>query len=222
MVTTTIATSTAIIKVLVVGRRTAFLDGVASLLEASEGIEVVHGGDDVEKLLGDTAEVIPDVVIMPVGRGSGIQLNSIRRVYRRLPAIRFVAISPPGQDEAVIGALRDGASACLTTNCTSDELILAVRGVYGGQSYLDPGVASTVIRRATRPVPEIPGLLTRREIAVLILLARGGTNKRIARELTLSVNTIKTRLARIYEKLEVSTRAQAVARGLSEQLIDLD
>ena len=101
-------------------------------------------------------------------------------------------------------------------------MILAVRGVYGGQSYLDPGVASTVIRRATRPVPEIPGLLTRREIAVLILLARGGTNKRIARELTLSVNTIKTRLARIDEKLEGATRAQAVARGLSEQLIDLD
>lgn len=210
------------INVLIAGRRTAFLDGVAYLLGASNGIEVLHGVEHVTALLGDRAEAVPNVVITAVGCGSGCDPSSIRRVRRKLPAIRFVAISPPEHDEIVIGVLRAGASACLTTDCTSDELILAVRDVHLGQSYLDPSAASTVIEHATRPVPVVPGLLTGRELAVLMLLARGGTNKRIARDLMLSVNTIKTRLARIYEKLEVSSRAQAVARGLSEQLIDLD
>lgn len=222
MTTSTIATNTTNIKVLVAGRHTAFLDGVASLLKATEGIEVARDMEDVAFLLGGSAGTIPDVVVTPVGCGSGCQLDSMRRVRRRFSTIRFVAISPPERDAIVIGAFRAGASACLTTNCTSNELILAVKGVYSGQVYLDPGVASTVIRRATRSAPDIPGLLTYRELAVLALLAEGGTNKQIALELELSVNTIKTRLARIYEKLDVSTRSQAVARGLNKRFIDLD
>lgn len=213
---------TARVRVLIAGRHTAFLDGVTTLLDARDEFQVTRAAEDTAAVLNATAENVPEVVITSVKPGDGVGLNSIRLVRKRSPNVRFVVISGLKNPVAAIDYLKAGADACLSIHCTSEELMRAVRQVSLGRSYLDPDFASSVIRRAAGSEPETAALLTRRELTVLKLLAMGGTNKQIAHALTLSVNTVKTRLARIYEKLGVTSRAHAVAFGIKERIIDLE
>ena len=136
--------------------------------------------------------------------------------------LRFVVISSPRYEDTFVTDSGFEANAYLSQDCSSEELIHAVSGMDSVRRFRNSDDAFLPVPSDPRHNTESHILLTTKELRVLGLLARGGTNKEIARNLALSVNTVESRVARIYEKLGVSSRAEAVAQGLKGRLIDLD
>lgn len=176
------------------------LVGMAS--SAEEGLELI------EKLRPDVA-----VIDYSLPKMSGVEMCEI--VTRQFPLIPVIILTTYLDDEVVKSSLEAGAQAFVFKDVDAKELKRAVRAVAGGQSVLDPKVAGRVIgwaHKATRlkPPPSTPAL-SRREVEVVRLIARGLSDQDIADEIGLSRNTIKTYVRRILWKLGCKSRAEAVA-----------
>jgi DNA-binding NarL/FixJ family response regulator len=152
-------------------------------------------------------------LLMPVMDG----LTATARIRRELPETEVIALTSVLENASVTQAVRAGAAGYLLKDTEAHELRRAIKAAGAGQVQLSPKVAAQLLREATAPLIP-PSALTERETAVLCLLAKGQANKEIARHLGISEETVKTHVARIFDKLRVSSRTQAalyaVQRGL--------
>jgi NarL family two-component system response regulator LiaR len=125
------------------------------------------------------------------------------------------------EDEQLVqGVLAAGAISYLLKNVTSDELAKAIRDAVSGRSTLSPEAASALVH-ATRPTKQPTYDLTEREMEVLNLVAQGHSNQQIAETLVISVATVKAHISSILSKLEVSSRAEAIAFAIKHKLVAL-
>lgn len=217
------------IRVLIVDDHALFRRGLAQLLLAEEGIEVVGEGEDGEDAVRRAEELAPDVVLMDVRmpRTSGIEAT--RRLAAALPAARILMLTVSDEEDDLYEAIKAGAAGYLLKEVSIDEVADAVRAVMHGQTLISPSMASKLIQefnslsrraesRRLLPVPH----LTDREMEVLKLVARGLTNRDIADELFISENTVKNHVRNILEKLQLHSRTEAVIFAVREHILDLD
>ena len=150
---------------------------------------------------------------------SGVE--AMRTIGSRDPDVRFIGDT----DEYIFDAIEAGATGYLLKDTSREELFNAVRAVHRGESQIEPGVAAKVLSRfqeLSRHGPEHNReSLSEREIEVLQLIARGSANKQIAGELLISESTVKTHVANIFRKLNVSHRTEAVTQALQRGIIKL-
>ncbi|MDL4776028.1 MULTISPECIES: response regulator [Thermomonosporaceae] len=206
------------IKVMVVDDQTIVRAGFAALLAAQEDITVVGEAGDGREAVRLAERNRPDVVVMDIRMPGMDGIEATRHILARPGAedVRVLVLTTFDVDEYVYEALSVGASGFLLKDATAEELVSAVRVVARGDSLLAPQVTGRLIReftkqRRNRPqAPSALGTLTARENEVLVLIAGGLSNGEIARRLVVSEHTVKTHVARVFTKLGLRDRAQAV------------
>jgi DNA-binding NarL/FixJ family response regulator len=200
-------------RVVVVDDQDMVRAGFAALLSAQDDIEVVGQAADGQAALEVCAATTPDVVLMDVRMPVLDGVEATRRLADS--PVRVLMLTTFDIDDYVYAALRAGASGFLLKDATPEELVAAVRVVAAGESLLAPVVTSRLIAHFARQpalasTPPALDVLTPREREVLTWVARGESNTEIAARLTLAEQTVKTHVSRIFLKLGIRDRAQAV------------
>jgi DNA-binding NarL/FixJ family response regulator len=214
-----------VIRVVVADDQEMVRAGFRLLLERVEDIEVVAEAEDGAQAVELVARLRPDVVLMDIRMPGLDGLAATEQVLDRTPGTKVVVLTTFDVDEYVFSALRIGASGFLLKSSPAERLVRAIRLVAEGDAMLDPAVTQRVIERfgAQRlpdpvPTPEL-GRLTRRELEVLVEVARGLSNAEVAQELIVSETTVKTHVARVLMKLGLRDRIQAVVLAYESGII---
>jgi NarL family two-component system response regulator LiaR len=177
--------------------------------EATNGVEAV---ELVERLL-------PDVVLMDLVMPELDGIGAIRRIREVAPSTRVIALTSFADDEKVFPAIKAGAAGYLLKDVRPADLADAVRKASRGEALLAPSVAARLMQEVSGERPA-PAGLTERELEVLRLIARGMSNKQIARELVVSEKTVKTHVSNILAKLHLADRTQAALYAVREGLAE--
>lgn len=205
------------IRVLVADDQAIVRDGLVTVLDLSDEVEVVGQAADGAEAVRLAADLTPDVVLMdlrmPVLDGAG----ATARILAERPATRVLVLTTFADDASIAAALRAGAIGYLTKDAGRQELLTAIRAAAAGQAVFDPEVGARLVAGFAPPPPPADDLrsrfpaLTAREADVLARVAAGSSNPEIAAALFLSPATVKSYVTAILAKLEVTSRAQAIA-----------
>jgi DNA-binding NarL/FixJ family response regulator len=194
------------------------------MILASGGIDVVGEAADGAEAVAAARDLRPDLVLMDVRMPTMDGLEATRRVLAHSPDCRVVMLTTFDLDRYVYAALAAGASGFLLKDVTPEHLVAAVRLVDTGNALLAPSITRRLVKRFAS-VGRQPAIhrdltaLTPREREVLTLMGRGRSNAELATELTLSEATVKTHVARIFAKLRLRDRAQAVVLAYETGLV---
>ncbi|MFE4331608.1 MULTISPECIES: response regulator [unclassified Streptomyces] len=188
--------------------------GLLALLGSEPDIEVVGEAGSGEEAVALAAKLTPDVVLMDLQLGEGIDgVEATRRIAAT--GVHILVLTTYDTDADITRAIEAGATGYLLKAERPEELFAAIRSAAQGRTTLSPPVASRVMARMRKPGPT----LTDRELDILAQLSQGLGNRDIARALFISEATVKTHLGRIYDKLGVDTRAGAVAVAKEQRLL---
>lgn len=178
--------------------------GLRSFFDVQDGIEVVGEAGTAEQALALIGRTRPDVVLMDLMLPGMSGVEAVRRISADHPAVKVLVLTSFSSDSTVLEAVRAGAAGYLLKDVNPTELAGALKTVHAGGSPLHPSVAAAVMRNVSEPEH-----LTNREREVLGLIARGLSNRLIARELALSEKTVKAHVSAILSKLGAADRTQA-------------
>ncbi len=189
---------------------------LAGWIRDAEGFKVVGEYTDAETAVAELPQIKPSVVLFDINLPGINGIECVRRLKPRLPETQFLMVTVYGDANHIFEALAVGASGYLLKQTRRAELIEALRDVHAGGSPMSSQIARKVVQSFRRNESHPSGgeqvELSQREGEVLELLARGYLYKEIAEQLKISVQTVNTYIRRIYEKLHVRSRAQAVAK----------
>ncbi|MER7281542.1 response regulator transcription factor [Dactylosporangium sp. NPDC000244] len=210
------------IRVVVADDQTAVREGLALMLSLLDDVEVVGEAADGEAALDLVAEHGPDVVLMDLRMPRMDGVSATGQIRARFPQTRVVVLTTFADDDHILSALQAGALGYLTKDAGRVQIAQAVRAAAAGQSVLDPQVQQRLLAAAVQgspaPAPADDGL-TAREREVLSLIATGLSNREIAERLYVTEVTVKSHINRLFAKIGVRDRAQAVRyayeRGLA-------
>ena len=194
---------------------------IATFVDGSPGFKCVsHYGSAEAALKGLPADK-PDVVLMDINMGEMSGIECVEKLKEHSPGMQILMLTVYEDTEKIFRALAAGANGYLLKRSSPTRLLAAIREVHGGGSPMTSSIARKVVASFQKQKPaadaggERPGQLSPREQAVLEGLAKGWTYKQLASELDISIDTIRTYIRRIYEKLHVQSRTEAVAKYLS-------
>jgi DNA-binding NarL/FixJ family response regulator len=198
--------------------------GFRVVLDAEADLEVVGEAADGFAAIDAVNSLRPDVVLMDIRMPNLDGIEATRRIAASDGSPHVLILTTFDLDDYVYEALRAGASGFLLKDARAEELCNAVRTVAAGEALLSPAITRRLIESYTRrpPPKDHPAALTEltpREREVLKLIARGLSNADVARELVVGDATVKTHVARIFSKLDVHDRAQAVVLAYETGLV---
>ena len=190
--------------------------GMRALVDGQNDLSVVGEASDAQSAVQLVAAVRPDVVLMDLNLGAGPGgAETTARLLALTDPPRVLVLTTYDTEADILGAIDAGAAGYLLKDAPPDDLFRAIRGTARGETVLAPAVAARLVKRAGSRGP----VLTEREVEILGLLATGVSNRELAKRLFVSEATVKSHLSHIYGKLEVDTRAGAVARAIEQHII---
>ncbi|MEV7358443.1 response regulator transcription factor [Kitasatospora sp. NPDC091276] len=221
------------IRVVVADDQTLVRAGLAGIVAAADGFEVVGEAADGAQAVRLARAGQPDVVLMDIRMPGTDGLAATRQITAE-SAVRILILTTFDLDEYIYGALRAGASGFLLKSTPPEELLTAIRVVAAGEALLAPSVTRRLIREfAARPAAEpanaAPGggerervlrAVTGRELEVLTLIGRGLTNAEIAEQLSVSTGTVKTHVGHLLAKLAARDRVHLVITAFRAALVE--
>ncbi|MFG1925273.1 response regulator [Cryptosporangium sp. NPDC048952] len=205
------------IRVLVADDQAIVRDGLVTLLDLAEDIEVVGAAADGAEAVRLVDEAQPDVVLMDLRMPNVDGVEATARITDRYPATAVLVLTTYADDDSIGGALQAGARGYLTKDTGRVELAAAVRAVAAGQSTFAREVGDRLVRGFAKPPAPVRDrfpALTSREADVLDAMTQGHNNAQIAADLFLSVATVKSYVNSIFAKLGARDRAHAIAIAL--------
>ena len=202
------------IRVLVVDDHPVVRHGLVSILRWEQDMELVGEAADGVEAVRLILEQQPDVVLLDLRLPELSGIEVMKAVRAQQPRVRFLVLTTYDTDSYIGPALAAGAQGYLLKDAMPDELADAVRALMQGGAALEPGVAARLLERMSDTGDE----LSARELEVLRLVVLGASNKAIAARLNLSENTVKSHMSHIFAKLQVQSRAEAVAIALQRGL----
>jgi DNA-binding NarL/FixJ family response regulator len=208
------------LRLVVVDDHALFRRGLIGLLTEIPGFEVVGQAGDGIQAMPVIEQTRPDVILLDLNMPNMDGLAVLREVKERKLNSRVLMLTISQNDEDLLDAIRSGADGYLLKNTEPEELRKAILRVAEGQGALSPEVTAPVLRAITHfnGQPTSP-LLSDRELEVLDCMVDGLTTQQISTRLFISENTVKTHIRHIFEKLEVSNRAEAVGKAMQMGLI---
>lgn len=200
------------IRVAVIDDHPLFREGVAHTIRSSKSLEVVAEGACADDAIRIVKDQLPDIVLLDVSMpGGGIE--AARTISRVCPVVKTIMLTVSESEEHVAQALAAGAQGYVLKGTSGPELINTMRAVSRGESYVSPGLAARTIAKRPPTAAAQDGYLpelTKREEDILDHVARGMTNKEIAKTLSISEKTVKHYMTNIMQKLHVRNRVEAV------------
>ena len=212
--------STQKIRVMLVDDHNVVRSGLATFLKAYDDLELVGEAKNGLEAVHLCQRSIPDVILMDLMMPEMDGIAATGAILDDYPEIKIIAMTSFEDEELVQGVLAAGAISYLLKNVTSDELAKAIREAVSGRSTLSPEAARVLVQ-ATRPSKQPSYDLTEREMEVLNLVVQGNSNQQIADSLVISIPTVKAHISNILSKLQVSSRAEAIAFAIKHKLISL-
>jgi DNA-binding NarL/FixJ family response regulator len=226
-------TATAPIKVLVVDdSRLTRVNLKTALFQAREQMIVLGEAEDGQEALQLVERLRPDVVLMDIGMPILDGIQATQQLKIKFPDVKVVMLTSHDSEMDVLDAFRSGASSYCLKETSPELLIQVILATAQGSCWIDPKIAKVVLQSLAPPgggnpaqsaqaqPPRNPGVsLTEREIEVLTLITEGLNNSDIAERLSISMNTVKTHLKNIFQKLEVEDRTAAALKALKDRII---
>ncbi len=210
------------IRVLIADDHTVVRKGIRALLETEPGIEVVGEAADGEDAVHRALALKPDVVLMDLVMPKLDGVQAIRAIMERRPGVKILVLTSFAEDKRILSAIEAGALGYLLKDSSPQDLVRAIREVHRGESALHPKVAQRLVSRLREPEEPAREELTERERKVLELIAKGLSNREIARELSISEPTVRTHVSNILRKLHLKSRTQAALYALKKGLASLE
>ena len=208
------------IRVMLVDDHNVVRSGLATFLRAFDDLELVAEAKNGWEAVGLCREKKPDVILMDLMMPEMDGIAATKVISAEYPGIKIIAMTSFEDEQLVQGVLAAGAISYLIKNVTSDELAKAIRDAASGRSTLSPEAARVLVQ-ATRPTKQPLFDLTEREMEVLNLVVQGHSNQQIADVLVISIATVKAHISNILSKLQVSSRAEAIAYAIKHKLVSL-
>ncbi len=200
------------IRVAVIDDHPIFLDGLERVLRRMKEVNLVAKGASAADALSIAAEHRPEIMLLDLTMPGG-GFEAARAIRGAQPAIKIIVLTASDDHDKVATAIECGAQGFLTKGVVAAELLDAIKAVHRGQPYVTPAVSARFLMQRLRgqAVPNSSAKFNRRETEVLDLVAQGLSNQDIAERLSLALPTIKNYLTRIFAKLRVHSRTQAIA-----------
>ena len=204
---------------------------IGAILANDESLEVVGEAEDGEEAVERCRALRPDLVLMDVEMPKMDGIDATRRIKAEFPSTGVLVLTAHDDHDCLMSAVKAGAAGYVLKGSNPKGILDAVRAVLGGETPLDHGLAMRLLRSlATEAGPREPSaspsssatlaaVLSPREVETLRLIASGNTNRQIARELMVSLSTVKTHVQRIIKKLGVSDRTQASVKAIEMGLL---
>lgn len=208
-------------RILIADDHPVLRSGLRVLLAADPDLEVVGEAGTGEETLRLAEELGPDVVLLDIGMPGGSGIETVRRLKEKLPALKVLFLTMHEEEGMLLEALNAGGDGYVIKRADQPEIIQAIRAVRRGDVYVHPAMTRALLNQpeSTERPQEPVEPLTRREIDVLRLLARGNTNRQIADLLTLSVRTIESHRANLMGKLGLTSRVELVTYAEENELL---
>jgi DNA-binding NarL/FixJ family response regulator len=204
-------------RILIADDHPLFRDGIAALLATQADLEVVGAAADTEDAVRQAIELRPDLVLMDVAMPGGGGVEATRRILDRFPDALILMVTMFDDDTSVFAAMRAGARGYVLKDAEAGDLLRAVRAAGNGEAIFSPAIAARLITFFTPSRSEHHGspfpALTEREREILDRVARGRANLQIAAEMHLSHSTVRNYVSSILRKLQVASRAEAIAKA---------
>jgi DNA-binding NarL/FixJ family response regulator len=209
------------ITVAVIEDHPEFRDYLTALIGGSEGFDCAGGFRSIEEALPQISTRVPDVILLDIGLPGMNGIDGIRLFKDRYPEILLLTLTVHDDDERIFDALCAGASGYLLKKTQPAQLVASVKEAANGGAPMSPEVARRVIElfRQIRPPERADYNLTPHEVRILKLLVEGHNYKTAANKLGVAPTTINFHLQNIYQKLQVHSKTEAVAKALRNHLI---
>lgn len=208
------------IRILIADDHAVVREGLAAILSAQPDLALVGVATNGMEAVALAERLKPDVILMDLVMPQMDGLAAIQAIRAAHPDARILVLTSFAEDRLAFEAIKAGASGYLLKDSSSRDLLQAIRDVYRGELSLPPSIALKVVRALHRPAgpPQAGAILTRRELEVLKLVARGLSNQEIAQNLTISRRTVTTHVSNILSKLHLANRTQAALYAVHEGL----
>jgi DNA-binding NarL/FixJ family response regulator len=215
------------VRILIADDHALFRDGLRSLLQ-SQGHEVVGEARNGRQAVELAAALHPDLILMDVSMPEMGGVAATRELTEQQPGVKVIMLTASEQSETLFEAIKAGAQGYLLKNLEADEFFSLLDRAGAGEPALTPTLARQLLQefakpRAAEPADTDPDALTDREREVLELMVSGITsNRKLAKQLNLSENTVKFHVRNILDKLRLHNRAQAVGYAMRHRMVDRD
>jgi DNA-binding NarL/FixJ family response regulator len=212
------------IRILLVDDQYLIREGIASLLELDDTVEVVGLAENGEVAIAQALDLKPAIILMDVRMPKMNGVEATAKIKQALPACRIIMLTTFDDEEFIVQSLLAGACGYLMKDLPPKELIQAIKLAHAGVFQLAPAIAGKLIgtlrtqQNSVSEKPPVDASLTAREVEVLKLLAEGATNKEIATALNVSQGTVKNHVSNILTKLDLRDRTQAAVYAVEHNL----
>jgi DNA-binding NarL/FixJ family response regulator len=212
---------TSVIKVVIIEDLRDIREGLAALLNGTEGYRCVGKFGSMEEALRNIHRDLPDVVLSDIGLPGMDGIEGVGLLKEKYPDMTLLMLSVYNDNERIFDALCNGASGYLLKKTPPAKIVEALNEAVNGGAPMSPEVARRVITlfKEFRPPEKVDYDLTPHEQRLLKLLVDGHTKKTAAAEIGVSVNTVSFHLKRVYEKLQVHSKSEAVAKALRNRIL---
>jgi DNA-binding NarL/FixJ family response regulator len=210
-------------RVLIADDHRLFRQGLISLMNTRPDlVQVVGEAETGREAVRLTAELQPDLVLMDIYMPHSDGLLAAQAIRDRFPDVDVVILTASDLDEHFHTAIQAGVAGYLLKDLDADELFSLIEGIERGEAALTRAMATRLLKDVSnRAIESSKGeeILTSREIEVLRLLAQGASNAQIGRELNITVNTVKTHISHILDKLNLENRTQAATYAIQSRIV---
>jgi len=208
--------------VLVVDDHDLVRTGISRMLADISGLQVIGQADSGEDAIRKARELKPDVVLMDVKMPGIGGLEATRKLLRSFPDLKVIAVTICEEDPFPTRLLQAGAAGYLTKGAALEEMVQAIRMVFGGQRYISPQIAQQLALKSFQPqLSESPfDLLSEREIQIALMIANCQKVQSISDKLCLSPKTVNTYRYRIFEKLSITSDVELALLAVRHGMVD--
>ncbi|MFA5535628.1 MAG: response regulator transcription factor [Bacillota bacterium] len=211
------------ITVMVVDDHPLLREGLIKILSLDDSIEVVGEAGDGETSITMAEALRPQVILMDINLPGMNGIVACQKLKQELPETQIIILTVCEEERQVLEVVRAGANGYLLKDVEPEMLIQSIKDAVMGRAPLDPKIAGTVLNQFSRMSKMLEGeknpVLTEREKEIMVLMAKGTTNRQIAESLFISEKTVKNHVTNIFRKLEVGGRTEAVVEAMKRQII---
>ena len=197
-------------------------ESLNSLLSLTDAYEVAASYPDCSDIVNQVRSIKPGVILMDIDMPGINGIEAVKKVREFDKDVQIIMLTVFDDNTHVFEAIYAGANGYLLKKYVSDKLLTAISEVLEGGAPMSPSIARMIIGNLQQPVQQVPEnnyQLTAREKETLQLLSQGNSFKMIAAELGISIDTVRTHIKRIYDKLHVRSQIEAVSKAINEKLV---